>query len=584
MPSLRYYKMRARDLSCVPLDPPTWRTWVVPEVPDFTAARYEGSYCGGSVSFDNFSVADTWVEMQDDQWIDPVRAATVAPLPANSRSGNKLVATAHGVLPAIDTTVTLVVGDRLLVQDEVAGENNGVYDVLVEGTPDPGGTSWELERSEDQNTSAQVLCGVTTQVSEGTANGGKAFRIATPNPIVLNVTALAWTQSGGPPPSLVNTVDSGVVSPFGVTQNLVYCSDGATPGGSWRSYLALGPAPAASGDIRLGTTVAGWAINCLDGEAVPVLLPVLSGSGASSVETLTIGDAGWYQTDVRSGMWFTLSLASVAYVSISANSYTFGINSAGQTMVLGRDSSVGSPGYTTATIRGGDHRNAGAKGTHVVVRPGKGNTEAEDGNFELQVGDARKRVFIGPLAPIELWNSDGTVKVGEVGDVYWLLGAAHTAPSSDYVTLLGYSAVSRYHGEIAHSVGRYPQSGHVQFSGSTSGAVTEQLFLDGVSELMGVPANASMTLSCLVTAKRDGGAEWASWHVFLSCTRDGLGNAQLGGAPVKTVIYKASAAWDINASVTAGGTNDVVFEGVGEAGMDIEWGVSVDFVVLQIPT
>lgn len=123
----------------------------------------------------------------------PVRAGTAAALPANTRTGNVLTASANGVLAAVDT-VTLIVGDRVLVQNEAAGANNGIYDVTSVGS---AGTPWVMTRSADADVSAEVTAGMYTFVTAGTANINKGFSLLTANPITLNTTALTFGQTSG---------------------------------------------------------------------------------------------------------------------------------------------------------------------------------------------------------------------------------------------------------------------------------------------------------------------------------------------------------------------------------------------------
>lgn len=122
-----------------------------------------------------------------------VRVATTAALPANSRSGNVLTASANGALPAIDG-VTLVVNDRLLVMNEATGQNNGLYFVSAVGS---GGAPWTLTRTLDADSSADVTAGLFTFVAEGTVFADAGLVLTTNDPIVLNTTVLAFSQFSG---------------------------------------------------------------------------------------------------------------------------------------------------------------------------------------------------------------------------------------------------------------------------------------------------------------------------------------------------------------------------------------------------
>lgn len=121
------------------------------------------------------------------------RAATTAALATNARIGNVLTATSSGALAAIDG-VTLVANDRLLVKDEAAGANNGIYIVTAVGS---GGTPWILTRATDADTSAEVSSGMFLFITEGSVNADKGWVLTTDDPITLNTTSLAFTQFSG---------------------------------------------------------------------------------------------------------------------------------------------------------------------------------------------------------------------------------------------------------------------------------------------------------------------------------------------------------------------------------------------------
>jgi hypothetical protein len=118
-----------------------------------------------------------------------VRAATTVPLPANTRVLNTLTADAAGALPAIDG-ITLAVNDRLLVKDEVTGENRGLYKVDDVGS---AVTLWSMTRTTDADTSGEVTQGIFVKVTEGATNGSRYWRLTTQDPITLNTTSLTWT-------------------------------------------------------------------------------------------------------------------------------------------------------------------------------------------------------------------------------------------------------------------------------------------------------------------------------------------------------------------------------------------------------
>lgn len=115
-----------------------------------------------------------------------VRAATTAPLPNtpvyNNGAGGvgaTLTRTGNGALPAQDG-ITLLVGDRLLVKNQTAQLQNGVYIVTDVGG---AGAPWILTRTTDSDATAELDNQVVV-ISEGTTQAGQIFAQQTLNPVV----------------------------------------------------------------------------------------------------------------------------------------------------------------------------------------------------------------------------------------------------------------------------------------------------------------------------------------------------------------------------------------------------------------
>lgn len=123
---------------------------------------------------------------------DSVRLATAAALPAYTRTGDVITATAVGVL-TVDGVAT-VINNRILVKDGAAGSDNGLYFVSTEGT---AGVAYVLTRTADADTSAKVTTGLYVFASEGTVNADASFVLTTNDAITLNTTALTFSQFSG---------------------------------------------------------------------------------------------------------------------------------------------------------------------------------------------------------------------------------------------------------------------------------------------------------------------------------------------------------------------------------------------------
>ena len=82
--------------------------------------------------------------------------------------------------------VTLATGDRILLKDQSAGAENGIYTVNASGAP---------TRAEDADTEAELL-GAAVFIQEGTTNADTAYVLTTDSAIVVDTTALTFAQFG----------------------------------------------------------------------------------------------------------------------------------------------------------------------------------------------------------------------------------------------------------------------------------------------------------------------------------------------------------------------------------------------------
>ena len=128
-------------------------------------------------------------------------AATTGALPAvtydngTSGVGATLTADANGALAAIDG-VTLVAGERVLVQNQAAALQNGIYVVTTVGD---AGTAFVLTRATDfdQGSPSGEIPGGFTFIEEGTTNADAGFVCTTNAPVTMGSTAINFTQFSG---------------------------------------------------------------------------------------------------------------------------------------------------------------------------------------------------------------------------------------------------------------------------------------------------------------------------------------------------------------------------------------------------
>lgn len=103
-----------------------------------------------------------------------VRAATTAPIN---------LATDLEAGDVLDTTVTLVAGDRVLVKNQSTASENGIYVVQASGA---------AVRATDFDSNAEVTPGAFTFVEEGTTNADSGWVLTTNGTINVGVTELDW--------------------------------------------------------------------------------------------------------------------------------------------------------------------------------------------------------------------------------------------------------------------------------------------------------------------------------------------------------------------------------------------------------
>lgn len=117
--------------------------------------------------------------------------ATAAALPANTRTGNVIEADANGALTgqAGADGVTVAVGDKVLVKNEVAGLNNGPHVVLAVGG---ASAKWKMERLYPFNVQGRMRGGLTFSIRKGTANAGLVFMCTNTATITINTTAITF--------------------------------------------------------------------------------------------------------------------------------------------------------------------------------------------------------------------------------------------------------------------------------------------------------------------------------------------------------------------------------------------------------
>lgn len=412
-------------------------------------------------------------------WKASCRAATTAALAANTYAngssgvGATLTANANGALAAVDG-VTLVATNRLLVQDEVTGANNGIYVVTQVGT---AGTPYILTRATDADTAAEVTAGMTTFISEGTVNGNSSFSLISDDAIVIGTTTLTFALTGG---------SSGDVSKVGTPANnemAVWTGDGTLEGTSDFTYDGTNLNLITAKNFQIaGATILADAAGTTTLSGIDALDSTTETTIEAAIDTLanlvsigTITTGVWNGTDVSVAAGGTGLSATTAYAvlcggttSTGALQSIAGVGTAGQLLtsngagalptfqaVAGGSVFFDDDGSTPTTAPSATGSDAIAIGDGAVASSPKGY--ALGYNATAGTATTFSNIAIGGFNP----NGAGTTSLQSTGDGSINIGAGHASHASGNVTSIasgtGAILISPITGTISSS-GTYSQA------------------------------------------------------------------------------------------------------------------------------
>ena len=317
---------------------------------------------------------------------EAVNLATTAALPANTYNngtsgvGATLTGNANGAL-SVDSTLTTA-SERILVKNEAAGANNGVYTVTQVGS---AGTPYILTRATDMDSVGtgvdQIDEGDFFLVTSGTANLNTAWVQQTPPPITIGTTALVFQQFSAP---ITYTAGTGLNESPTYTFNIANIGTAGTYGSASSVPVFV---TNAQGQVT-GVTPTAIAIS---GAAVS---GNISGSAGSVANALTAGSF------LTSGGTFDGSAArTFAVDATSANTAS---------KVVARDASGDfSAGTITATLSGA----ATSATTATNLAGGAAN------QIPFQTGAGATSFAVAPTASNQVLNWNGSAFTWSAGTI-----------------------------------------------------------------------------------------------------------------------------------------------------------------------
>ena len=120
-------------------------------------------------------------------------------------SGDVRVATTGNIVLSGAQTIdgiALAAGNRVLVKNQTAGKENGIYTVAT--------GPWT--RAVDANSTAKLAAGINVYVEEGAANGKTQWQMTNTGAVTLDTTAITFEKTGGPASATDAIIGSRTVS------------------------------------------------------------------------------------------------------------------------------------------------------------------------------------------------------------------------------------------------------------------------------------------------------------------------------------------------------------------------------------
>lgn len=172
----------------------------------------------------------------------------------------------------------------------------------------------------------------------------------------------------------------------------------------------------------------------------------------------------------------------------------------------------------------------------------------------------------------------GGVSNAATGSVSTVGGGYFNTASHNLSTIPGgYAARATHYGQMAYASGYFSSFGDAQTStyvlrGTTSGATSTQLYLDGNGQQITLANDRTMSFDILIAARSSEG-ESAGYHVRGVIKNYG-GTTSLVGTPSVMPLGEDDSSWDVN--VDADDTNDaLVISVTGQVGKTIRWVATV---------
>ena len=205
---------------------------------------------------------------------------------------------------------TLVVGNRVLIKDQAANLQNGIYTVTSVGAV-ANTTSFVFTRAVDNDQSPEIDAGDLTYVVAGTVNGGDGY-VQTASNITVGTTGVVWTQFSGAGSVPLATISSVGIASFPTAQFSVSGAGAVQIDNLSGALITTGTVA----DGRIASALTGKTYNALTLTAASTGFTV---AGGTTSKTLTVSNtltlAGTDSSTLNIGSGGTLGTAAFTATS-----------------------------------------------------------------------------------------------------------------------------------------------------------------------------------------------------------------------------------------------------------------------------
>ena len=205
---------------------------------------------------------------------------------------------------------SLTIGDRVLIKNQVAALQNGIYTVTTVGTL-ANTTSFVFTRAVDNDQTPEINAGDLTYVATGTAHGGDGW-VQTATVTTIGTDAVNWTQYSGSGAVPYATISSAGIASFPTAQFTVDAAGAVTIANLSGGTITTGTVA----DGRIASALTGKTYNALTLTAAATGFTV---AGGTTSKTLTVSNtltlAGTDSSTLNIGSGGTLGTAAFTATS-----------------------------------------------------------------------------------------------------------------------------------------------------------------------------------------------------------------------------------------------------------------------------